>query len=140
MMTGEGGGYDQYTLDFQDQLGIYKRIRESTFREIWKLGLLHRHVEKDTLKVISYSRDGKYLNYLEILGNKRREVKEYLNGFMEYNEFGIDLRNKLFIRRISPKISWDWEYKVDFSDYNDQVMLTIISLTMNDSFYREEKK
>jgi len=139
--TVQNNGYESvYNIDifkFEDQTEVYRKISESTFNEIWVFTRQYNLESKDTLKVVSPNIDGKYIKYIKEIGKRRKEVKDYFDSIDWAFEYGMVSAFPVFLKRDT--LDNNWEFRNGFEDYNDKVILTIMTLTVVDEYYRKEK-
>lgn len=99
--------------------------------QIWDFSpCWHRDCPDDTLKCITYSYNGKYLTYLEELGNENHLIQKYHEAYH-------------FLGDISPTMvaSILLDYKnYDIRDIRIRLVIAIHYLTLNDQFERRESK
>ncbi|MFK5879105.1 MAG: hypothetical protein QM478_06365 [Flavobacteriaceae bacterium] len=139
--TLQNGGFEsEYKLEiftFENQLKIYEEINQETFNEIWAFESYYIETTDAALKSIRPNLQGKYLDYLRLIGQKRLEVEEYVKYVESSDEYGPIFMGNLFTQKNESNNNWG--FRNGFQDYNDRIQLMIITLTSVDLFYRKEK-
>jgi len=116
-------------VDFEQQLGMYKQIDKSTFKEIWYFQQSWpRREQKDTLKHISLIPKRKYIDFLEKCGKENKAINYYSNTFKAAGDISPTMNASLIM-----------QYELyDISDLRTKLIIAIHYLTLNDQFYRKE--
>ncbi len=122
-------GNIEIKIPFEEQQKMYSNMDESTFRQIWYFGKNWRRNLPDTIKSIGLKCDGKYAEFLKIVGNENNVIKEYYESLKACGD-------------ISPTMVADlmMNYKnYDINDVKIRLIIAIHYLTMNDQYERKEK-
>ena len=116
-------------IDFEKQLEMYKRIDQSTFKEIWYFQNRTDINSLDNFKYLEYSYLGKYKVFLKKYGEENKAIHNFYEG-IEF-EGGIN-PNTL------GGLDMYYEY-FDISDIRTKLVIAIQYLTFNDQLERKEK-
>jgi len=118
--------YDFAGITFHEQQEMYSRISNSTFGQIW---FLREHQEQRsgaTVESLNMKWNGKYMKFLEKLGNDYDLIKEY---YFRILDFG-DILPSQFARVLTHHESYDTK------DVRVRLFLAIHFLTLNDPMVR----
>lgn len=129
MAESEKTGIIEFRVPFEEQRNIYKKINQSTFDEIWIFGKSWKRKTNQTFRFLSYNLNGKYVEYLEELGNENKIIKNYIDTLLAAGDISpIMFANVLM------------GYKnYDIADIRIRLMIAIHYMTLNDQEERNEK-
>ena len=116
-------------ISFEEQNKVYGEIRNKTFKEIWAFGEQRHFDSQDVFRSVQIYWKGKYIKYLEELGNENETLYKYFKLVQETGTVPQMWHLKSFLR--------DKEF--DLSDVRIQFIVAIHLLTENDSINRREK-
>ena len=111
-------------IPFSKQKYIYHSIDKSTFNEVWRLGKSIEGNGKE-LSIVFINPNGKYANYLQLLGAKNNFIKNYSKVIEETGD-------------IPPTLLYSitHNYKdLNISDENIRLVIAIHYLTLNDNLH-----
>jgi hypothetical protein len=125
----EKTGIIEFRIPFEDQENIYEIINQTTFNEIWTFGKSWKRESDQAFKYLSYNLNGKYVEYLEELGNENKIIKNYIETLYGAGDISpIMFANVLM------------GYKnYDITDIQIRLMIAIHYMTLNDQEERNEK-
>lgn len=107
---------------YNEQIELINKIKKSTFKEIWNKG--ENFSKNDTLDLIYLRTDGKYAEFLKILGDENIAIKKYINDLTLHND-------------ITPEQSYFFlnNYKsIDINDERIRLVLAIHYLTLSNIY------
>ncbi len=118
------------SIDFNKQKELYKRLSYSTYDQIWRMSWTVQMNSVDTLNRLELKYDGKYMEFLEKVGEQDGKIAQYCSSF---KGMGV----------ISPSMMAD--FVKNYKDYNIndpkvRLIIAIHYLTMNDFMNRVEPK
>ncbi|MBJ2174620.1 hypothetical protein JBL43_10260 [Aureibaculum sp. A20] len=117
-------------INFKQQLKLYNKIDNSTFKEIWSF---HKSLpvgdRQDTLKFLEFNFDGNYIKFLNKFARENKAIGQYMYSYKQVRGLGPSLVANLI-----------FNYKsFEIADIRTKVVIAIHYLTLNDQFHREEK-
>ena len=115
---------------FEKQKEMYQSITKSTFNEIWGYSKMWKYQDKTEFKSIGININGKYLAYLQNVGDKSKYIADYTEGIYtagDVESMGL-LQNHIFK---NPN-------DLDLNDVNIQILIAVHYLTQNDHEKRVE--
>ena len=118
------------SIDFNEQKELYTRLTDSTYNHIWRMSWTVPMNSVDTLNRLELRYGGKYMEFLEEVGEQDEKIAQYCNSF---KGMGV----------ISPSMMAD--LVKNYKDYNIndpkvRLIIAIHYLTMNDFMNRVEPK
>jgi len=116
-------------VDFRKQLKLYKSISKSTFVEIWEIKQ-NTDVEFSANEYILPRHKGKFQTYLKHLS----KVNSLAKDCWKHMEMSGDFYHLMLSYYIVNNFD-----KIDFDDFNNQIIISIYYLSMFDNNERDEK-
>ena len=124
-------GIIDFKIPFEEQQEIYNQISDSLFHQIWGFDIGWKRNSRDTLKHLTYNRNGKYMKFLNKLGKEYDMIKICCEDF-----------------RLAGGVSPTWvgeiimikeKYNYDLNDMRLQLFVAINYLTWNDGLLRNKE-
>ncbi len=122
---------DLSAINFDKQTKLYETLSPSIFSEVWSFNKslkYNAYDSFDTLKSISYARNGKYVEFLTQIGKDYPIVASYLQSFQNAGDLSPSMVAG-FLR--------DYD-QFDLSDPKIRLIVAVHYLTSNDQYLRHE--
>ncbi|WP_299903347.1 hypothetical protein [uncultured Aquimarina sp.] len=118
-------------VDFEKQNEMYNSLSNETFKEIWSFQKSQQHSEETKYKSGGINTSGKYLEFLNVIGNRNNYVSNYVKEIYASGDVpsNASLQNHIYT---NPN-------DLNLNDYNIQVLIAINYLTQNNGQKRAEK-
>ncbi|WP_298519196.1 hypothetical protein [uncultured Kordia sp.] len=128
-------------FNYEEVEKLYNTIDKGTFNNIWSYIKGYNFVLKDSTREITMAYERKFMNYIELLGNKDPKLKEYINHIKTTGTSSNFLYPPLLTNYNQEKETLEAPTK--FGDYNTRVYRAIDIITISDIVYHsriENKK
>lgn len=123
-------GAFKINLSYDEQKSVYEQLTDSTFNQIWWFGKAFFFNPPDTMKYIYFNTQGKYLEFLKLMGEEDRVIKGYAEGV---ENSGGDIPPSLVAG-----VLMNYEY-YNLSDIRVKFIVAVHYITLNDVMFRDEK-
>ena len=124
MLEEANNGRFGLNIPYNSQKEMYKKLNDTLFNEIWSYGYSWKPRLKDSIKIININFIGKYVHFLEKLGNSNTSINKYYEDLQSSGDISPLMINRLI-----------YEYdKYEIENIEVRLFFAIHYLTLNDQF------